>query len=137
MSDSIVTSLAPHLMRIERQENAIERRLRDLEQEIARRGGIEEAKAYVPPDRPVEMTIETSPERPAEVARRIAMGLLSTHKGPVSHAELVSAVVAQLNQYSASYASSFKKNPGRVLAKIPNIRKYKDSWGIRSITNDH
>lgn len=133
MSDSIVTSLAPHLMRIERQVNAIDRRLADLEAEIIRRGGADAAKEYVPPEPPTpELTIETSVEKPADVARRIALGLLSNHKGPVSHGELVSAVVAQLNQVSAAYASSFKKNPGRVLAKIPNIRKFKDGWGIRS-----
>ncbi len=133
MSDSIVTSLAPHLMRIERQVNAIDRRLADLEAEITRRGGVEAAKDYVPPEQPTQdLTIETSTEKPADVARRIAVGLLSSHKGPVSHGELVSAVVSQLNEVSAAYASSFKKNPGRVLAKIPNIRKYKDGWGIRS-----
>lgn len=138
--NSIGISLAPHLMRIDRQVNAIDRRIEELETEIQRRGGAEAAKDYVPPVRPEETTtIQTShtAERPSDIARRIAMDLLAGQKSPVNHSELVSAVVAQLNEVSAAYAASFKKNPGRVLARIPNIRKYKDGWGIRSTNNDH
>lgn len=138
MTNSIGTSLAPHLMRIERQVNAIDRRLADLNEEIERRGGAEEALNYVPPERP-QNTLEPvqknfpTQEKASEAARRIAAGMLANHNGPVSHAELVSAVTTKLNEVSASYAASFKKNPNRVLERIPNIRKYKDgSWAIRS-----
>lgn len=135
MTNSIGISLAPHLMRIERQVNAIDRRLVDLQAEIERRGGAEEAEAYVPPAKPQETNFEISSsttEKASDVARRIAAGMLSTHTGPVSHAELVSAVHSKLNEVSSAYAASFKKNPNRILERIPNIRKYKDgSWSIR------
>ncbi len=137
MTNSIGTSLAPHLMRIERQVNAINRRLADLTEEIERRGGDEAAKEYVPPERPqiIFETVQNSsggPEKASDMARRIAAGMLANHTGPVSHAELVAAVFAKLNEYSESYAANFKKNPNRILERIPDIRKYKDgAWAIR------
>lgn len=134
MTNSIGTSLAPHLMRIERQINAIDRRLLDLTNEIDRRGGAEAAKDFVPPEKPqiIFETTSTATEKPSDVARRIAAGMLASHTGPVSHAELVSAVFEKLNGYSESYAANFKKNPNRILERIPNIRKYKDgSWQLR------